>query len=68
MNSKAKGIYRIHCSCGWYIGETGRSLIIKFSEHQHCLTSGLLTHSAVPEHHHQTGHQTLFDSTSTHVK
>lgn len=36
-------------------------LVGRFSEHERCLRCGLLTQSAVTEHHYQTGHQILFD-------
>lgn len=32
-------------------------------EHQDCLRTGLLDKSAVYEHQHNIGHQTLFDNT-----
>ena len=61
----SKGVYTIPCSCGaQYIGETGRSIKTRISEHRRCLQTGLLSHSAVAEHQHNTGHQILFDNSS----
>ena len=56
-----RGVYSIPCSCGVkYIGETGRCIKIRIQEHKRYLRAGLLTHSAVAEHQHETGHTILF--------
>lgn len=45
-------------------GEPGRSVKIRFSEHEHCLITDLFSKSAVIEHQHDTGHQIIFKTTS----
>ena len=56
-----RGIYSINCSCGIkYLGETGRSKKILIQEHKR-LKTGLLSHSAIAEHQHGTGHIILFE-------
>ena len=47
-----KGMYIIPCSCGKvYIGETGRSLNIRFKEHALDITRDRANKSALAEHH-----------------
>ena len=54
-------MYRIPCSCGSvYIGETGRSVSTRISEHERCVRGHHSSKSAVAEHSLQIGHNILF--------
>jgi len=60
------GVYRIPCSCGKvYIGETGRMVNIRKKEHQRDVRLKHATQSALSEHNVETGHQILFEETTT---
>jgi len=60
------GVYRIPCSCGKvYIGETGRMVNIRKKEHQRDVKLKHTTQSALSEHNVETGHQILFEETTT---
>jgi hypothetical protein len=57
-------IYKIPCECSKsYIGETGRALETRLSEHQRNLKKGDPEVSKLCEHHFNTGHRFLWDQT-----
>ena len=59
-------VYKILCSCGQvYIGETERMVNLWIKEHQHDVRLKHITQSALSEHNIETGHQILFDKTTT---
>lgn len=61
----SKGVYKIPCSCGLvYIGETGRSVKTRLTEHERCIRTGHFSNSAVAEHQLETGHKILFNQAS----
>lgn len=65
----SKSVYSIPCARGAvYIGETGRSVKPRLAEQQRCLQSGMLSRSAIAEHHKDTGHPILFNTTSVEAK
>ena len=46
-----KGVYKVTCSCGlYYIGETGRSLKVRFKEHGADIRNQCIRTSALAEH------------------
>ena len=54
-------IYAIHCECGGtYIGETGRTFMIRMSEHKRAIKIGD-HNNAISVHVHSTGHSILWD-------
>jgi len=60
------GVYKIPCSCGKvYIGETGRMVNIRMKEHQCDVRLKHVTQLVLSEHNIDTGHQILFDKTTT---
>ena len=57
-----KGVYVIPCSCGApYIGETGRSINQRISEHATDLRHGRAKSSALAEHAEKTKHQVCIE-------
>ncbi|XP_018355601.1 PREDICTED: uncharacterized protein LOC108756357 [Trachymyrmex septentrionalis] len=62
------GVYKILCFCGQvYVGETGRMVNLRIKEHQCDVRLKHVTQSALSEHNIETGHQILFDKTTTIV-
>ncbi|XP_018312914.1 uncharacterized protein [Mycetomoellerius zeteki] len=61
------GVYKIPCSCGKvYIGETGRRTVnTRMKEHERDVRLKHVTQSALAKHNLETGHQILFDKTTT---
>jgi len=65
----SKGVYKVPCSCGSvYIGETGRSVKTRISEHSRCVRLRSFSSSAIAEHHQNTGHKILFEESSVLAK
>jgi len=63
----SSAVYKILCSCRKvYIRETGRMVNIRMKEHQRDVRlKYIITQSALSEHNIETGHQILFDKTTT---
>ena len=60
-----KGIYMIPCSCGTpYIGETGRSINQRISEHAADLRHRRFKSSALAEHAEKTNHHVCIEEAS----
>jgi predicted GIY-YIG superfamily endonuclease len=54
----AQCIYYIPCECGRsYIGETGRPLAMRLSEHKHSLKEDFLEKSKLAQHAYEEGHR-----------
>jgi hypothetical protein len=59
---KKELIYKIPCECSKsYIGETGRTLEVRLSEHKRSLKKGDPELSKLCEHHFYTGHRFLWE-------
>ena len=53
-----KVVYRIPCPCGEaYIGENGRSIVIRLKEHRAYLRYKRIKNSSITEHSHNTKHR-----------
>ena len=64
-----KGVYLIPCSCGTpYIGETGRSIHQRISEHAVDLRHGRTKSSALAEHVEKTKHQLCIEEAKVVAK
>lgn len=65
----SKGVYRIPCTCGLvYIGETGRSVGTRITEHKRSVKTRDIVRSALSEHNIQSGHKILFDESTILAK
>ena len=59
---KNKGVYSIPCDCGKvYIGETGRSVLIRLKEHIADISHGRIKNSALAEHSITSKHHILME-------
>ena len=64
-----KGVYLIPCSCGTpYIGETGRSIHQRISEHAADLRHGRTKSSALAEHVDKTKHHVCIEEAKVVAK
>ena len=64
MGLKTSGVYHIPCECGdSYIGETGRTIETRISEHKRCIRLGYPEKSAVADHCIKHNHSIHFDET-----
>ena len=58
-----KGVYLITCSCDKvYIGETGRSMKVRFKEHSADLRLNRIQKSALAEHSSKTSHHICMEN------
>lgn len=61
LDLKIPGVYQIPCECGArYIGQTGRLISTRVTEHRHHLQLGQVGKSAVDQHCWSTGNRALF--------
>ncbi|KDR16514.1 hypothetical protein L798_09949, partial [Zootermopsis nevadensis] len=65
LGLKVAGVYRIPCECGKvYIGETGRSIEARCTEHKRHIRLVQPEKSAMAEHKFETGHNIDFVNTT----
>ena len=64
LGLRTPGVYRVPCECGaTYIGETGRAIDTRISEHSRCIRLKQPDRSAIAEHALENGHKISFKET-----